>query len=280
MRLSRSPRPALRPFIQTLWAHESHGGAGGARERVLPTGTMHLVFRITDTPLLLLEGPRQTVRSVGCAVIGGARSTFYERDVSQATRSVGAQLLPGAGALLLGVPAGALAEGHTNLEDLWGRGAAEARARIAAADSLECQLDTFEEILCARLPKVRALHPAVAEALERLRLVPDVGAAVERSGYSHRHFIRLFRDAVGLSPKIFTRVARFQRALALARQDLSPARPGETNRTAASWAEIALAAGYSDQPHLYRDFHDFAGISPGRHEKLAGASPNHVPLGR
>jgi AraC-like DNA-binding protein len=62
-------------------------------------------------------------------------------------------------------------------------------------------------------------------------------------------------------------VLRFQRALE--RANAEPSR---------SWAELAHTAGYSDQPHLNRDFRELAGISPGRYRELAPAKPNHVPI--
>jgi transcriptional regulator GlxA family with amidase domain len=167
------------------------------------------------------------------------------------------------------VSANELAERHTSLGDLWGCGAGELRERLALTPSLDDQLDLIEATLLARIPKIRAMHPAVAEALARFEEPLDVGEVVKRSGYSHRRFIDLFRDAVGLAPKVFSRVTRFQRALACI-----AAQPR------AGWAQIALAAGYADQPHMNREFHAFTGMSPGRYRAAAPESPNHLPIVR
>jgi AraC-like DNA-binding protein len=61
----------------------------------------------------------------------------------------------------------------------------------------------------------------------------------------------VFRETVGVSPKAFARLARFDRALRAARED------GH-----ASWASIAAAAGYYDQAHLIADFRAIAGVTP------------------
>lgn len=270
MRISRPPGPTLRPFIKTLWAIDERTPTRGGRERVLPTGAMHVVFRISDRPLRVFEGPASPVgRSIGGAIVGGARSTFYVRDVSLPVHSVGAQLYPGAAPLLFGVPGDLLAERHTPLDELWGRAAGEARARIAEARSLEEQLVVFESVLASRLPRARTMHPAVAEALARFAHDADVGDAVKRSGYSHRRFIELFRGAVGLSPKTYARIVRFQRVIA----DVASA-------SRVGWAQIAVDAGYSDQPHLNRDFLEFAGVSPRSYLEAASLRANHVPLAR
>jgi AraC-like DNA-binding protein len=93
-------------------------------------------------------------------------------------------------------------------------------------------------------------------------------------GVTPRHAERLFRERVGLSPKLFLRIVRFQRALEAVRDARATASGGEEPRgggngsgtTAArlaSWAEIAVSLGYYDQPHFIRDFREFAGESPG-----------------
>jgi AraC-like DNA-binding protein len=284
--LSRAPIPPLRPFVRLLWATGEGGGAIGAtvaRERVLPTGAVHVVFR--TEPLRIFDGEDDLagrlvgcvgadgvdtarVRTLGGALVGGPRATYYVRDAAPAGSGVGALLHPGAAPLLLGVPADELAGRHVDLDGLWGAAAvAEARERVLAPASPEARLAAFEAVLRARLPVVRGVHPAIAAALDQLREHADIGGAVERSGYSHRRFLTLFREAVGLTPRDYCRVQRFQRAVAMATR-------------AASLASVAYDAGYADQPHLTREFRAIAGVSPGEYRALAPSSPNHVPFQR
>ena len=72
-----------------------------------------------------------------------------------------------------------------------------------------------------------------------------------RVGLSQRRFIRVFAAEVGLTPKLYGRVRRFQRALALVRGVPAP-----------DWAQLAVECGYFDQSHLIRDFRAFAGLTP------------------
>ncbi|MFS2055915.1 helix-turn-helix domain-containing protein, partial [Variovorax sp. CT11-76] len=85
-------------------------------------------------------------------------------------------------------------------------------------------------------------------------------------GYSHRRFIALFRGAIGLTPKEYARVMRFDRALALA---ADPARP---------WAEIAVEAGYADQAHLSREFSALAGMAPQAWRRPGATSPRPLAV--
>lgn len=265
----RPPPPGLRPFVRIIWATERFDPAPPAcLERVLPTAAMHLVLRTTGDPVLVLDGHEDgSCRALPLALVGGARAAPYLRRPSPG-EAVGAMLEPGAARLLFRATAEELAGRHTRLADLWGDAAtAEAHERLAAAESADERLAVLEALLGARLSPGRALHPAVAGALERFRRCADVTPAANASGYSHRHFVALFRETVGLPPKMYARVLRFQRALArIASADAPPL------------GQIALAAGYADQAHLTREFVLLSGLTPGRYRRLAPAQPNHVPV--
>ncbi|MET3180941.1 UNVERIFIED_ORG: AraC-like DNA-binding protein [Variovorax guangxiensis] len=279
MQLTRLPSPHLRPFVRLMWASapaEKPAERPGAREHVLPTGGMHLVFRLGGPPLRLFRnGADADGFTVGHAMVGGARSAFFVRDVSIQTHSVGVMLHPGAARALLGAPEGALAECHTPLDALWGADAGFALEQLQGAASLEHQLAILEALLSARLAAraMHGLHPAVAQALASLSSADDDGQAVairelvKQSGYSHRRFIELFRGMTGIAPKQYARMLRFDRVLG--QFVLDPTRP---------WVELALEAGYSDQAHFNREFLAIAGMSPQAYRRAAPASSRHVQV--
>jgi AraC-like DNA-binding protein len=242
--------------------------SSATREHVLPTGAMHLVFRLSDEPLRLFDDPSDARgHVVARAVVGGARSRYYLRDISAPSCSVGAMLRPGAARALFGAMADELSERHTPLEDLWGAAVRSVEDQLLEAGDLERRLTLLEHLLSVRLPTVRGLHPAVAHALERFEARQPIAPVVRATGYSHRHFIALFRRAVGLAPKEYSRVVRFRSALLRASSEPST-----------RWTTIALDAGYSDQAHFTRDFVQFAGISPGSYRRSAPAFPHHVSV--
>ncbi|MCA1605812.1 MAG: helix-turn-helix domain-containing protein, partial [Acidobacteria bacterium] len=77
----------------------------------------------------------------------------------------------------------------------------------------------------------------------------------------------LFSRTVGLTPKLYCGVLRFQRVVELT-----------AAKQSASRVDVALAAGYSDQPHFNRQFREFAGVTPSEYDELSPLSPNHVPI--
>ncbi len=273
MVLKRHPQPALRPFVKTLWVMDQTSQerpATADREHVLPSGHMHLVFRLSDHRIRLYRDVLDpSGHTFGCAVIGGPRAGFYVKDVSEPASSVGALLQPGAARALFGAPADELAGRHFPLDDLWGQSAAWARERLLEEQYPERRLDVIESLLVPRLPKVRGLHPAVALALQRFTETADVHEVVSETGFSHRRFIALFREAVGLTPKLYCRLRRFQRVLAR----VAAAQP-------ASWVDLAMAAGYSDQSHFNREFLEFAGVTPGEYRRISPVFPHHIAVRR
>ena len=273
MSLQRLPSPALRPFVAQVWASDDPGSARYDtpwREHALPSGAMHLVIRLSDHPLRIADaGSGQGAQPVASSLVGGMRSRFYRRELQAPSCSVGAVLWPGAAECLFGgVTADELAEHHTPLDALWGAAAHRLRERLLALRSPQDRLALFEAALAARLPRVQGLHPAVAGALAQFQGGVSVAAAVKHSGFSHRRFLQLFRQGVGLAPKTYLRVLRFQRVLPVLRSD-----------PALSLAALAADLGYSDQSHFNREFLAFSGVTPLAYRERIGADTNHLPMG-
>jgi AraC-like DNA-binding protein len=178
---------------------------------------------------------------------------------------MGASLRAGAAGALLGVPVSELADRHIAIADLWGRRGRELHERLAETTTPQGAFEILEAALAARLRRPLLLHPAVAHALR----AGSVGALhvneIQReTGYSAKHFIALFRAAVGLTPKQYLRIQRFGRVL----QQLAAGPP-------VTLGDLAAAAGYSDQSHLTREFRELAGITPTQYRPAGARSEHH-----
>jgi AraC-like DNA-binding protein len=266
----RAPLPALRGLVASVWAQDMRPtGPAAMRERVLPTGATHIALRIGGPPLLLFDDAAdRRGHSLGHAVVGGARTSYHVRDVSQPSASVGAMLRPGAARVLLGVPEAALAGHHTPLEQLLPAGDVQALlARLHGCAASETRLALFERWLVERARgRQLAWHAALAPAFS-LTTPHDIAVAahVRASGLSHRHYIALFRQATGMAPREWLGLQRFSHALALAAD------------TSLGWADIAAASGFADQAHLANSFRSVAGITPTDWRRQASAlAPRHV----
>ena len=184
----------------------------------------------------------------------GTQQTVRRKLIRSGQRAVTARLHVGASKAVLGVPASAVAGSVLALEELWGRAVVQ-----RLLDRLSGVRDTIEAVaimdgaIAERLARAEARDAQVPLALmaaERL-VNANVSAVAVDLGVSERHLRRVFREAVGMSPKGFARLARFRHALQIVREDRR-----------LGWATIAAAAGYYDQAHLIEDFRAIAGVTP------------------
>jgi transcriptional regulator GlxA family with amidase domain len=182
---------------------------------------------------------------------------------------LGIHFRPGGATPLLGLPASELRDADMPLAALWGGAAWEMQERIVAARTPEARLGLLQAALLARLAAAQQHDPAIAYAVRAFTSPRPVAVAevAARTGQSHRHFIHRFREAIGLTPKTYCRVVRFQAALGTIAR-------GER----VEWAALAGATGYYDQAHLVHDFRAFAGLAPSGYLARRGEHPNHVPL--
>ncbi len=254
------PAWPLSDFVQQLWYCEGYHAAH-ARERILPDGTIQLVIR--------LRGAATSEEKLPHSLIAGIRAEFEVIDTAElAGAIVGVHFRPGCARPFLRVPASELNGPDLPLESLWGAGAAELRDRLLEAASPDCKFEVLEEWLLRRAGGNLAPHPAVAFALREFSTAPGgrrIAAVSGQLGFSARRFIQIFREEVGLTPKLYCRIRRFRRVV-------SRIGSGDEVR----WAEVALACGYYDQAHFIRDFQAFSGINPSQYLARRGPWASHV----
>ena len=282
------PGPPLNEFVDCFWLVA--GGQVPRKERVLPSGTIELVFNLREHEMRIHD-PAETERfkTFSGAVISGTYSRVFICDALQHESILGVHFKPGGAFPFLGAPASELTDAHADLADLWGRPAHELRDRLCTARTPRERFQIMEEVLTERLLRRAAKRHSMLPIALRMFGPAGINASVRdvarEVGLSQRCFIKAFTAEVGLTPKLFCRLLRFQRAKSLAEQGqkLPLDRPNPkqaTNRF--DWAQLALTCGYFDQSHLIRDFLEFSGLSPKQflcqNQRDARLSRNHVPL--
>lgn len=90
----------------------------------------------------------------------------------------------------------------------------------------------------------------------------------EQIGYSQKHFINLFKEQVGVLPKQYLKIMRFQKAIVEIE-----------NRDIIHWSDFAPEHGYYDQSHFINEFKSFSGFTPGEYINRKTDLLNYVPVG-
>jgi AraC-like DNA-binding protein len=255
---NRSPCPALAPFVELLWHYEGYSQPH-SHERLLPDGRASLIIQL------------QSDRQDQMPLLVGARSEPMVIETAAQTAVMGVQFKPGGLFPFLGMPGSELHNETVALDLLWGTLARQLRDEVFAAATAELRFALVEQALL-RVAHHAGHHPAIDYALRRFadaqaEVRPRVADLADELGLSGRYFNQLFKEHVGMSPKVFCRVRRFQAVLARVQRVVSP-----------DWADIAAANGYYDQAHFIHEFKAFSGLTPVAYAMRATEHQNHVRL--
>jgi AraC-like DNA-binding protein len=257
------PSPILVPFVKSLWYVENYGQGW---ERVLPSGgTQLLVNLFTDELWSWDDTCRRPIRIRGAA-LEGPRSGPILIDTARLRAMIGVAFRPGGVHPFFTPPASAAAGGLVELAELWGREGELLRERLLEVSAPAAKLRLLEEALIARAVRPLVLDPAAAFAIAALDRGIPVSTVADRLGVTSKRFALGVTARVGLRPKQFARVRRFQR--------VPRATFGENH---IDWARLAVECGYYDQAHMIRDFHAFSGINPTSYTPRSEREHNHVP---
>jgi AraC-like DNA-binding protein len=248
------PKPPLSNFVDNFWIYEG-SVVGQQIERILPTGTLELVINLRQDELRFYDDEcSENPSRFSGAIISGAYGRGFVPDAAEETFIIGVHFKPGGAFPFLGLPAGNLADTHVDLEILWGPSAGRLRERLCEARTSAERFQLLQNALLSRLRHGVEQHYAVSAALEMFgsnQAGPVVREAAKYIGLSQRRFIQIFKAEVGMTPKLFSRVQRFQRV-----------RTRIERNGSSDWVDIALECGYFDQSHLIHDFRFFSNLSP------------------
>jgi AraC-like DNA-binding protein len=264
------PSAPLDRFVEVIWVMVS-GPSPHTKERLLPDGSVEFVFDLNEGAFPIFSRENLDRREIFRGnVLCGPHSQPFAIDTSVGTSVAGIHFKPGGARPFLNLPFGELHNTHIWLDSLWGQAATNrVREQLLEAKTPESKARVLEQTLLAAAP-VPSRHPAVAFALNEFRMLPEaqkISDVTEKIGLSARRFIDLFRNEIGLTPKLFCRVRRFQKVL----RQISAGQPID-------WTDLALKCGYFDQAHFIHDFRAFSGINPSTYTADYRGHVNHVPI--
>jgi AraC-like DNA-binding protein len=159
---------------------------------------------------------------------------------------------------------------NVSLSDVWGTKAGRLRERLFEAPSACAKLEILEDFLVESFAARLTCNAIVDFALTRFAqtsLVSTVNEVALETGWSVRRFSQIFREQVGVTPKTWCRIQRFQRAV---RQLYAGAE--------IPWAEMAVECGYYDQSHFANEFRAFSGIDATTYSARRTEWANHIPV--
>lgn len=251
----RTPAPPLSYFVENLWFYRDLE-TDHFKERLIPDGAMELIIDLTESPKRLYNR-RDTSRYTHFrrAWISGMHRQFIVIGAEPGSSMMGAHFRTGGASPFFGFPLSELSGSVVELDLIWKREILALRERLLEAPAIEDKFDLLEAFLMRKAESRIVPDPVVHAALRRLRTWPVLslrGLAGEL-GLSQKQMISRFDARVGLTPKVVSRLFRFQKALLAVHG---------ANGKPVDWSDLALEHGYYDQAHFIHEFQEFSGVTP------------------
>jgi AraC-like DNA-binding protein len=161
---------------------------------------------------------------------------------------------PGALFHLVQLPLTQITDSNVDAESVFGPQMRQLNEWLGSTGELSAMVALVEAFLLRRLRMTQAA-PGPLDQVARLLLHRPEAFSLDylagESCLSPRQFQRRFSQQVGVSPKWFSRISRFDRAFRL-----------KCSHSHLDWLQVALQTGYQDYQHLAKEFAEFAGVRP------------------
>lgn len=268
--LTRVPAPPLSYFVEFLWFYEN-AETDHAKEKLLPDASMELVIDLSEGPKKLYDNrDRERYSAYNRCWVSGMQRQFIVIGVEQGSSMMGAHFRTGGAAPFFCFPLSEISGNVVELDLIWKREILALRERLLETPSAGGKFVLLEAYLLAKAQARLEPDKAVSLALRTLRSWPmlSLRELASQLGLSHKQMLSRFDCRVGLTPKLTSRIFRFQRSLAAA----------NGAKTTPDWSDLAVDCGYYDQAHLIHEFQQLAGLTPAEYLRSRTDYPLYVAV--
>ena len=242
--------PSLAGCVERLWHFEGHTTM--PRERTFPGGYLELILHLGPRFHDVSPAGRRGDRFPLACLTGLQVGPQVIEAPPEPCCVLGIRLHPVGACLVLGRPLHEVTGLTVDLADLLGAAAGELAERCRVAQNVEDRFCLVTHWIAGRMAASPGVDTAItwaATALQSTDGRAPIGALREQTGLGAARFATRFREHVGTTPKHYARVLRFRNALTLLQRGCG-------------LADVALRAGYYDQPHMNADFRELACLTP------------------
>ncbi len=251
------PAPALAPWVECYWYMRRGAAEGNGVERILPDGCTELIFNLRSPFRVVDDAGRRHTQP--CALLVGQLSRRLLLEPTGDTEILAVRFTTAGVGAFFPFAQNTIVDGHAAVDAL-GKAARELENRLREAATTAARLRLLETAL--QQWRRHDVPGRLVFAVARLRDCAGqvrVATVADELDVTARQLERDFARWVGLAPKQFARLMRFQRMFRAL--DAGDAR----------WADVALDCGYCDQAHLVNEFRDLSGLAPREYFRQATA---------
>ncbi len=256
------PCNELESYIQYFWILDTNNESI-LKEKALPSGHVELIFHKIE-----VRSKNESYNDFNYkGVVIGQHDKSYFIDKNEKAGIIGVVLRPYAAKLLLGVPAGEFLNEQVYIDDLDDAELALLSRKVANSDNYIRAIEHIESFLLFRIRNNKRNYyiPYLKNIIELINTNTNTKSdkLAEHIFLSNKQFTRVFVDNIGIMPKTFSAIVRYQKALKLMKDN-----------SELPMAQVALECEYSDQSHMIRDFRKFTSYTP---RKILSSNRGFIP---
>lgn len=266
------PKFPLNQFIEVLIYFEGIQHAHNV-DRLLPNGNTEILIDFHDTPQYIYDNDTlKEIQACHHVWAAGVRTKPITIPSGTNARMMVISFRKGMAYPFYPFPVNEISNCVVDADLIWGSDFGNLREKLLETKSVAARFDAVENFLLKKFKSRLVPNPCIEFAIEQMTRQPDainIRRMNDRTGYSPKHFADMFRKHVGLTPKAYLKIMRFQKAVSYI--ETSPE---------VDWTRLSLDCGFYDQSHFINDFKTFSGFTPKDYlSKKKSEYLNYVPVG-
>ncbi len=241
-------------------------------DRFLPNGDTEILIDFHDTPQFIYDNDSlKEIQACNHVWASGLRTEPITIPSGNGAAMMVISFKKGMAAPFFPFPMQEIADCVVDADLVWGTDFGDLRERLIDTKDVGRRFLMVEEFLLKRFASKLHINPCVSYAVSEMTERPDrlnIARMNRKIGYSQRHFTDMFRRQIGVTPKSYLKIMRFQKAIRKIDDSSSP-----------DWGDIAVDCGFYDQAHFINDFKHFSGFTPEQYAKIQTNYQNYIPVG-
>lgn len=244
-------------------------------DRLLPNGDTEILIDFHDGPQFIYDNNTlKEIQACNHVWAAGVRTEPITIPAGSKSSMMVISFKKGMSYPFYPFPVNEIADHVLDADLIWGEDFALVREQMLETKDLDKRFAIIEKFLLREFESRLAVDDCVAYAVGEMARNPgrlNIARMNAKIGYSQKHFIALFKKRVGLTPKAYLKIMRFQKAIETIEV---------TSKERIDWAAIANDCGFFDQSHFINDFRIFSGFTPEEYlSRKKSDYLNYVPVG-
>jgi AraC-like DNA-binding protein len=269
-----TPSPPLHQFVDHFIYYEGFNPVHHM-DRFLPDGNTEFIIELTGNVNYIYDNETLTkLQACRYAWVSGVRTQPITIPSGRNSRMLIVTFKQGKAHPFYDFPMTELADAVVDADLVFGRKIHALREQLLHSSSIKQMFLLTEKFLSGQAgDALHATTPSqcVEYAVSNIMNQPTILGFQQLSmqiGYSQKHFIDLFKKQVGVPPKQYLKIMRFQKAI----REIE-------KKQAVHWSSVAVESGFYDQAHFINDFKEFSGFTPNQYMQRKTEALNYIPVG-